>query len=96
MSKIVQGISVRDNYPDYPKELKDWQLWQVMENHEIGVRTALVKDKAMDHKFQIRSWHTTSKQAIENEGHSNLAPHQCSCYLKWIKARAGTLLPFAR
>ena len=50
MSKVIQGVSVRDKYPDYPKNLKDWQLWQIMENHMIGIRTALTSCGCMNHK----------------------------------------------
>jgi hypothetical protein len=90
MSKIIQGVSVRDHYPDYPKDLKDWELWQIMENHEIGIRTALTEDKAMDSKWQIRSWHKTTLGIMEKHGHNNLAYKQCSCYRDWMKAKGRT------
>ena len=92
MPKTLHGVSVRDNYPDYPKDIADWKEWQVCENHEIGCRAALVKDGCMSApKFQIRSWKKTTYAALEAEGHTSLSLRQCSCYAKWSKATRKTI-----
>ena len=95
MNQKIQGITVRDNYPDYPQDLKDWELWQLRENHEIGIRKALISCGSMNSKFHIMSWKgKISQAAIEKEGHSTLDLLNCSCYTNWLKARADKLLPF--
>jgi len=88
MSKSIQGVEVRDNYPDYPKNLKDWELWQIMENHEIGIRSALTSCGSMDSKFHVRSWKgRISQDAIEKQGHNHLDLRSCRCYLDWIQEK---------
>ena len=95
MSKIVQGITVRDHYPDYPQDLKDWELWQIKEAHEIGIRTALTSCGCMDSKFHIRSWKgKTSTDAMEKHGHSHLGLLKCSCFINWSKVVSKKLLPY--
>ena len=81
----IHGVHVRPNYPDYPKNLKDWEFWQVCENHTIGTRIALRSCGCMDDKFHIRRWHKEAREVMKKHGHSTLDVKQCSCYSDWTK-----------
>lgn len=88
MNNTIQGLEI----VDFPKNLKDWELWHVLHNHEIGIRTALTEDKAMDSKWQMRSWHKTTQGIMEKHGHNSLDIKKCKCYLDVIKARGAPFL----
>jgi hypothetical protein len=85
MSRTIAGVCVRDKWPDYPKDLADWEFWQISENHEIGVRLALQEVGCMDSKFQLRRSCPAMDKAMKERGHSGLSTKNCSCYKNWLK-----------